>query len=118
MKKNSLKDIFPEIAKEWHPTKNGDLYPEDVSSGSHQKVWWLGRCGHEWDAIIKDRVRGYGCPICAGKRVVEGVNDLASVQPTLAEEWDYNKNNPLLPTDITSKSKKRFGGFVKMDTVG
>lgn len=103
---NNLNDNYPELAKEWHPTKNGDLKPEDVTIGSHQKVWWLGKCGHEWDAIIKDRVRGYGCPICAGKRVIEGVNDLATIQPTLTEEWDYKKNNPLLPSNVAGKSHK------------
>ncbi len=56
---------FPEIAAQWHPTKNGDLRPEDVSAGSGKKVWW--KCpvadDHEWAATIANRAgRGSGCP--------------------------------------------------------
>ena len=47
---------------EWHPTKNNGLDPTDVTKGSHYKVWWLGKCGHEWQAVISSRTRGVGCP--------------------------------------------------------
>ena len=104
---NSLSEIKPQIAREWHSSKNGKLTPNDVSIGSHKKVWWLGSCGHEWEAVIKDRVRGNGCPICAGKRVVEGFNDLETKNPFLAREWHPNKNRELLPTQVTSNSKKK-----------
>lgn len=51
----SLKSKFPELAKEWHPTKNGDLNPEQVTSGSAKKVWWICDKGHEWEAVIGRR---------------------------------------------------------------
>lgn len=106
-KEKSLAYRFPELAKEWHPTKNGDLTPFDVTFGTGRKVWWIGTCGHEWEAIIKERVRGYGCPICAGKRVYIGVNDLESNHPNIAAEWDYTRNHPLLPSSVTTKSHKQ-----------
>ena len=31
LSKNNLRLFFPQIAKEWHPTKNGNLKPEKVS---------------------------------------------------------------------------------------
>ena len=31
---------YPHLVKEWHPTKNGDLTPKDVTYGSNKKVWW------------------------------------------------------------------------------
>ena len=65
---NSLQIINPELAKEWHPTKNGDLTPHDVTTGSNKKVWWLGKCGHEWYVSPHSRGKGSGCPICAGKK--------------------------------------------------
>ena len=65
-KEKSLAYRFPELAKEWHPVKNGDLTPNDVTVGSNKNVWWIGKCGHEWDSVVKERVRGYGCPVCAG----------------------------------------------------
>ncbi|MCH7599227.1 MAG: zinc-ribbon domain-containing protein [Myxococcales bacterium] len=37
---NSLRSLFPKLAQEWHPTKNGELTPSDVVAGSHSKAWW------------------------------------------------------------------------------
>ncbi|MCX2748065.1 zinc-ribbon domain-containing protein [Arthrobacter sp. MI7-26] len=51
----SLRRSFPALANEWHPTLNGDLTPDWVSAGSSQKVWWLGECGHPWEATISSR---------------------------------------------------------------
>ena len=110
-KEKSLAYRFPELAKEWHPTKNSDLTACDVSCGSNMKVWWFGTCGHEWEASIKERVRGYGCPICAGKRVYTGINDLESNHPNIAAEWDYARNHPLLPSMVTTKSHKQVWWF-------
>ena len=48
----NLKKINPKLAKEWHPTKNGNLTPKDVTPSSGQKVWWIcdnrGHKGHWW----------------------------------------------------------------------
>ena len=52
------------MANYWHPTKNGDLTPDQVTKGSNKKVWWLGDCGHEWEARVATRVRGKGCHTC------------------------------------------------------
>ena len=57
-KEKSLAYLYPELAKEWHPTKNGELTPYDVTHGSNKKVWWLGKCGHEWEQIVKSRTNG------------------------------------------------------------
>ena len=45
---NNLKFNFPDIAKEWHPTKNDDLKPSDVVKYANRKAWWLCKNGHEW----------------------------------------------------------------------
>ena len=66
--KNDLLTLFPEIAKEWHPIKNGTLTPQDVGRGSRQKVWWICKCSHERQAAINNRVRGTGCPYCSGHK--------------------------------------------------
>jgi len=67
-KDNNLKVKFPKVAKEFHPTKNGDLKPEDFTSGSGKKVWWVCSKGHEWDAEISGRTKGSGCPYCYKER--------------------------------------------------
>jgi DNA-directed RNA polymerase subunit RPC12/RpoP len=104
---NDLGTLYPQIANEWHPIKNGELTPSDVTYGSGKKVWWVGICEHEWDSTIKERVRGYGCPICAGKRVYTGINDLENKFPEIALEWAFDKNSPLLPNQVSSRSHKK-----------
>ena len=67
-KEKSLAYRFSELAKEWHPTKNGELTPEDISYGSKQNIWWQCEKGHEWQASVNHRSRGKGCPYCSGRK--------------------------------------------------
>lgn len=53
------------------------------------------------------------CPYCSGMRVLQGFNDLATVNPAIAKEWDYEKNDELSPEKITAGSGKKYGGDVK-----
>ena len=98
----------PEIKKEWHSTKNGQLDPKEISYGSNQILWWTCPKGHEYEMSAKKRSIGRGCPVCAGKKIVEGVNDLAAVHPAIAQEWHPARNNPVLPTEVFPGSSKRF----------
>ena len=108
MKKTSLMESNPELAREWHTTKNGDLKPTDVTAGSNKKVWWLCQeCGQEWQATISNRSRGHGCPYCAGRLPIVGETDLATVNPELTKEWHTTKNGDLKPADVTENSGKR-----------
>ncbi|MEZ4219619.1 MAG: zinc-ribbon domain-containing protein [Polyangiaceae bacterium] len=62
---NCLATVAPDVATEWHPTKNGKLTPKDVTSGLIRKVWWRCELGHSWRAPIRNRARrGSGCPKC------------------------------------------------------
>ena len=79
-------------------TKNGRLTPRDVVPGSRRKVWWQCPKGHVWQAAIASRaVDGAGCPVCAGKQVAAGENDLATLFPHLAQQWDRARNGALTP---------------------
>ena len=102
---NSLAVMHPEIVCEWSE-KNLPLTPDTVTYGSNRQVWWKGTCGHEWQASIKSRSSGENCPICSGKRVVEGINDLATLEPELASEWS-DKNEILKPTMVGTGSHKK-----------
>lgn len=97
---NDLATLNPELAKEWHPTKNGKLTPQDVTCGAKKRAWWLGNCGHEWDAVISSRAQGHGCPYCSGQKVLAGYNDLATLNPALAQEWHPTKNGDITPSDV------------------
>ena len=97
---------YPDIATEWHPTKNGDLTPNTVTSGSKKVVWWSCKKGCEWQAQINSRTSGRGCPYCSGNKVGFG-NDLKSLFPEIASEWDYEKNQPKRPEEFTQGSTKK-----------
>jgi hypothetical protein len=105
---NDLATKRPEVAAEWHPTKNA-LTPRDVAEKSNRKVWFLCRDGHEWESNINNRTAlGQGCPICAGQKVLTGFNDLTTTNPTLAVEWHPTRNAPLTPRDVFRSTTKRF----------
>jgi hypothetical protein len=108
VKSNCLLTVNPELASEWHPNKNGNLTPQDVTSGTHKKVWWKCNKGddHEWKANILSRTRGVGCPICAGQKVVKS-NSLLTINPKLASEWHSSRNGDLTPTEVSIGSRKR-----------
>ena len=104
---NDLATLVPEIAAEWHPTKNEGILPTKVTKGSNRKVWWLGKCGHEWKCTVVGRVNNNnGCPYCANDLVLKGFNDLESKYPEIAKEWHPTKNGNLLPSQIQYGSGK------------
>ena len=104
---NDLATVNPDLATEWHPTMNGSLLPSQITAGSNRKVWWLGKCGHEWEAGVSSRNKGSGCPYCSGHRAIAGVNDLATLNPELVAEWHPTKNGCLRPSQVKSKSNKK-----------
>lgn len=105
---NDLETLFPDIAKEWHPSKNAELTPSNVTAYSQKKVWWLCPMGHSYEQTVERRVRrGSACYYCSGHKVLKGFNDLASVNPSLAVEWHPSKNAPLTPYEVTAGSGKR-----------
>lgn len=81
----SFANRHPELLCEWSE-KNLPLTPDKITYGSNKIVWWIGTCGHEWQTSVKARSNGEKCPICSGVRVVEGINDLATLKPELASE--------------------------------
>ena len=104
---NDLQTVNPILAKEWNYEKNDGLTPVDVMPNSNKKVWWKCPKGHEWQASIADRNRGRGCPYCIGKKVLKGYNDLQTVNPTLAKEWNYEKNKGITPKEVMPNSHKK-----------
>ena len=108
---NDLATVSPNIAKEWHKTKNGDLTPDQVFNGSHKKVWW--QCSksksHEWQAVIKSRStenQKNGCPFCSNRKVSID-NCLETISPDIAKEWHATKNGDLTPMQVVNGSHKK-----------
>ncbi|MBE6935617.1 MAG: hypothetical protein E7458_03850 [Ruminococcaceae bacterium] len=98
----------PGLLAEWDTAENGALSPRDVSYASHRKVWWRCGRGHLWQARVQSRTdAGAGCPVCTGKTVIPGENDLASIAPMVAEEWHPERNGTLTPEAVTPYSNRK-----------
>lgn len=105
---NDLASQRPDIAAQWHPTKNAPVTPEEVTVGSHHKAWWVCEQGHEWRAEVKSRtLGGTGCPVCTGRLLRRGVNDLAATHPDLAAQWHPAKNGTLTPQEVMAGSTRK-----------
>lgn len=105
---NDLKTQFPSIAKEWHPTLNGNLKPEMKTYGSSTKVWW--RCQkyhHTYEMEINKRTgsEARGCPYCSGKRLLKGFNDALTKKPYLIDMW--SSNNKKGPDEYLAESHSK-----------
>jgi len=103
---NDLPTTHPLLAAQWHPTKNGNLLPTDVTAGYTKQVWWLDEYGHVWKATVTNRTRkrsnGTGCPTCAGHYSQEE----RYIGDELAAQWHPTKNGKLLATDVSKGSDK------------
>lgn len=66
---NCLATRHPQVAKEWHPTKNKPKTPKDVIAGSLRKYWWKCKLGHVWlQSLVLRTSRGCGCPKCGKQK--------------------------------------------------
>ena len=112
---NDLASNYPELAAEWSE-KNAPLQADKVFPKSRKNVWWKCRvCAYEWRAVIDSRVKGMSCPVCTDRAVKSGWNDLATTDPDLIIEWDYDRNTVVTPEKVSRCSmrmiwwKCRFG---------
>ncbi|BCI83163.1 hypothetical protein MTY66_47880 [Mycolicibacterium sp. TY66] len=110
----SLAELCPGIAEEWHPTLNGELTAYDVRLGCNAEVWWLcSTCGHEWQNKVYARgTQGRGCPPCGiARRTASAAKpkpgeSLAEAAPHVAAEWHPTLNGDLTPAQVRVGSGK------------
>ncbi|MFU2400132.1 MAG: zinc-ribbon domain-containing protein [Clostridiales bacterium] len=53
------------LLAKWDIERNLPLTPDDVTFGSHKRVWWTCPNGHSWQAMVYTRSEGTGCPYTA-----------------------------------------------------
>ena len=106
------------LLDEWDYDNNGSYTPDNVSYGSGKRIRWICRnCGHTWEAQVCSRTaprKIHGCPKCGvdlqrknrASNTVEAGLSFADRYPELALEWDYDKNEGVLPSQITGSEKK------------
>ena len=103
---NDLATTHPEIAKEWHPTKNEDLKPTNFTRGSHQKMWWFCiKCNNSWYVSINNRTsNNTKCPHCyIRSKIEEKITKLLQENYILfirQKKFDTCKNKRCLPFDF------------------
>ena len=113
-KQNNLEVMFPAVAAQWHPEKNGLLQPSDVTYGSGKRVWWqcVKHLDHQWSARVCSRTarepsnKSGGCPFCDGK-LISYERSLESIFPKLSEQWDADRNGSLSASAVTPGSGKK-----------
>jgi hypothetical protein len=98
--------LRPDLAREWHPIKNGRLGPKDVTPGSRRPAWWLCEKGHWWQARICDRTRGMKCTFCRDLNKQDGQR-MADSRPELLKEWHPSRNGDLRARDVSLYHKER-----------
>ena len=104
-KEYCLQTCCPAIAAQWHPERNGDLTPLDVTPGSGKVVWWRCEKGHEWKTSVSNRSRrGHNCPYCADRS--KRLGSVAEERSDLLEEWNFEKNAKM-PQDYPARSNKK-----------
>jgi len=105
---NDLASRFPKIAAQWDAERNGTLTPQGISPYSNRRVWWRCEKGHGYQAAVGARtLNGSGCPYCAGKKVLAGFNDLATLEPQVAAQWHFSLNGTLTAEMVTPGSHAR-----------
>ncbi|MBQ7223193.1 MAG: DUF559 domain-containing protein [Erysipelotrichaceae bacterium] len=101
---NDLATMRPDLVKEWDFEKN-KRSPVEVAYKGRETAWWKCNKGHSFMQKVANRTgQNQGCPYCSGHKILPGFNDLATIKPELAKEWDFEKNGTRLPTMFTSKS--------------
>ena len=96
---NDVATKYPDLIAEWHPTKNKTT-PDKARATQQSKYWWLCEKGHEWEAVLGNRIKGAKCPYCTNKKVLPNETDLQTKYPEIKSYWNYEKNNGLLPNTI------------------
>ncbi|WP_435097160.1 zinc-ribbon domain-containing protein [Candidatus Pelagibacter bacterium nBUS_27] len=119
--KYKLAERYPELAVEFHPTKNYPLTINSIAKWGNLDVWWTCKHKHHYQKKIRLKLKSLDsfkrnkhkrkrksnsvnfCDICQGT-VVDQQNSLETLKPQLMQFFDYKKNYPLTPKKIFYKS--------------
>src|SRR5579885_3688403 len=105
---NSLSAMYPDLARQLHPTLNNGVTADMVCAGSGRLMFW--QCEkdptHAYLAKVKTRTtKGTGCNICGGK-VVDPRRSLLVLRPDVARYWHRKLNGSLGPTNVSCGSQR------------
>lgn len=90
--KSPLDETHPEIARYWHPARNEELTPSDVTHRARREVWWRCGAGHVFSSpVFEQTLVGLRCRACHNEWLAERERIAASLvtdHPTLIAAWD------------------------------
>ena len=103
-----MRETHPDLAKDFHPDRNGNLSPDSLVAGTGKRLWWrCQHCSNEWKDTGNNRVRGRDCSYCSNGRLhSDGRNSLAALKPEIARELHPEKNEEINPWKISLGSNK------------
>ena len=98
-----------DLLRSWDYEKNSiiGLNPETLKSKSNNKAWWKCPQGHSWQREIYRQAEKRTCPYCCNKQVLVGYNDLCTLFPEIAKEWDHERNGSVTPDSIVPGHNKK-----------
>ena len=103
---------FPNLESEFNTDLNNtSIFDLDFTqiTVSRDKFWWTCEKKHDWESTFANRIKdkkGRGCPFCSSQKLGAD-NNLEFVNPDLCKEWDYEKNYPLMPSQVMPWTKRR-----------
>ena len=105
----------------WHPTKNHNLDPQNLTPGSGKRAWWqCPVCSHEWPNYISNQCRrAEPCPYCSNPKSrlhSDGRNSVEKLHPEAVADWD--PSNEKKPSEMVPGSKYRAKFICSKDMFG
>ena len=106
---NDLATVAPKVATMW--SSKNTYAPNNVSAKSTKTALFVcPDCQQEFKAPVCNVVKSVsygntGCPVCAGRKVIPGINDLASQHPKVSTMW--SDKNDYTPSEISACSSRR-----------
>lgn len=71
--RSSLAALAPNVAGEWHATRNA-ITPDEIAADHVMNAWWVCPNGHEYQATIRARTQSNRrCPTCYGGWSLENI---------------------------------------------
>ena len=107
---NSFAAINPHLIDQWDPLKNDSLTAWDVAAYDNRDYYWKCDNSHSWKASPANRTKGTKCPYCTGKLPSTGVNDFATICPSVATEWHPIKMRIAFRRCFCQTATKKHGG--------
>lgn len=105
---NCMRTTHPELTRDFHPSANGPMTPDNTFASTYKTITWLCEKGHDWPATGHNRAsQGTGCPYCANFSCWTGWNDMATTRPDLVADWDWDSNGDLDPTTIMAGTGRK-----------